>query len=218
MGEDIFRKRMTDNFRFYSTACLVYAVFFVICLYRNDAGITFPLWAVGTCGFTVIMLRRSDVVIKPVSWFYMALVMLLGIAICLTGDRRIIVMNKFMILFLMLVVLLGNFYDTKEWKPIKHIEMMFGTVIISLGSIGRPFMDGSAYKRTHGAGKTAGKNVVKYILIGCAASIPLVCIVLVLLANADPVFAGQLRKIFVDLSFWEIFGNILGMAAIGFII
>ena len=42
MGEDIFRKRMTDNFRFYSTACLVYAVFFVICLYRNDAGITFP--------------------------------------------------------------------------------------------------------------------------------------------------------------------------------
>ena len=46
----------------------------------------------------------------------------------------------------------------------------------------------------------------------------MVCIVLVLLANADPVFAGQLRKIFVDLSFWEIFGNILGMAAIGFII
>lgn len=218
MGEDLFRKRMTDNFRFYSTACLVYAVFFVICLYRNDAGITFPLWAAGTCGFTVIMLKRSDVVIKPVSWFYMALVMLLGIAICLTDDRRIIVMNKFMILFLMLVVLLGNFYDTENWKPIKHIEMMFSMVIISLGSIGRPFMDGSAYKRTHGAGKTAGKNVVKYILIGCAASIPLVCIVLVLLANADPVFARQLRKIFVDLSFWEIFGNILGMAAIGFII
>ena len=171
MGEDLFRKRMTDNFRFYSTACLVYAVFFVICLYRNDAGITFPLWAAGTCGFTVIMLKRSDVVIKPVSWFYMALVMLLGIAICLTGDRRIIIMNKFMILFLMLVVLLGNFYDTENWKPIKHIEMMFSMVIISLGSIGRPFMDGSAYKRTHGAGKTAGKNVVKYILIGCAASI-----------------------------------------------
>lgn len=218
MGEDLFKKKMIENFRFYSTACLIYAIFFVICLYKNDAGITFPLWTAGTCFFSVLMLKKSDVAIKPVSWFYMVVMMLMGISICLTGDRRIIVTDKFMILFLMLLMLLSNFYDTGEWKPVKYIEMMFSTVIISLGSIGRPFTDGSAYKRTHGAEKTAGKNVAKYILIGCAASIPLVCIVLVLLANADAVFAGQLRKIFVDLSFWKIFGNILGMAAIGFII
>ena len=220
MGEDLFRKRMIDNYPFYSMACLLYALFFVFCLYKNDAGITFPLWMGGTCFFAVLIMQKSGVKVKKGSAFYIAIVCLLGISVCLTGDRRIIVMNKFLIFAVMTVMLIYNFYDVSSWKPIKFIEMMFNMVIISIGCIARPFSDRSARKQMERQMQQPEdrKKVGKYVLIGLVACLPIVIIVLALLANADAVFAEQLKKIFIDISFWNIFGNVIKMALLGFVI
>lgn len=218
MGKDLFRKNMIENYPFYVMACLVYAVFFVFCLYNNDAGITFPLWAAGTCFFAGLVMHESDVQIKKGSIFYIAIVCLLGISVCLTGDRRIIVMNKCLIFVLMLTLLIYNFYDVSNWKPFKFIVTMLNTVIISLGSIARPFSDKYAREQLEAQSqqlRNTGK-IIKYVLIGLASCVPIVIIVLILLVNADAVFADGLRKLFADISFWSILANVIKMAFIGF--
>ena len=184
MGEDLFRKKITENYPFFVSACIAYAAFFIVCLYKNGSGITFPVWTAGTSFFAVLMMKKADIDIKKGSFFYIAAICLLGVSTCLTGDTRIICMNKWLIFFLMLMLLLTNFYDVSKWNPAKFIANMFCTVFISLGCIPRPFSDRVIYKRDTEAGepkenntraacecgrnfcRTAEKNNSRYILLG----------------------------------------------------
>lgn len=217
MGEDLFRKKITENYPFFVSACIAYAAFFIVCLYKNGSGITFPVWTAGTCFFAVLMMKKADIDIKKGSFFYIAAICLLGVSTCLTGDTRIIGMNKWLIFFLMLMLLLTNFYDVSKWNPAKFIANMFCTVFISLGCIPRPFSDRVIYKRDTEAGEPKEKkHIAKYVFIGLGIGIPIVAIILVLLANADEIFAEQLRKIIADISFWGIVGDLLQMSFIGF--
>lgn len=217
MGEDLFRKKITENYPFFVSACIAYAAFFIVCLYKNGSGITFPVWTAGTCFFAVLMMKKADIDIKKGSFFYIAAICLLGVSTCLTGDTRIIGMNKWLIFFLMLMLLLTNFYDVSKWNPAKFIANMFCTVFISLGCIPRPFSDRVIYKRDTEAGEPKEKkHIAKYVFIGLGICVPIVAIILVLLANADEIFAEQLRKIIADISFWGIVGDLLQMSFIGF--
>ena len=217
MGEDLFRKKITENYPFFVSACIAYAAFFIVCLYKNGSGITFPVWAAGTCFFAVLMMKKADIDIKKGSFFYIAAICLLGVSTCLTGDTRIICMNKWLIFFLMLMLLLTNFYDVSKWNPAKYIANMFCTVFISLGCIPRPFSDRVIYRRDTEAGEPKEKkHIAKYVFIGLGIGVPIVAIILVLLANADEIFAEQLRKIIADISFWGIIGDLLQMSFIGF--
>ncbi len=217
MGEDSFRKKMTDQYPFIVAACIVYALFLIVCLYKNGSGITFPVWAGGTCFFAVLMMKRTDVEVKKGSAFYIAAVCLLGLSTCLTGDRRIIAMNKWLIFFLMLMLLVTNFYDTSKWKPTKFIANMFSTVFMSLANMHRPFADRVIYRRGLGNGEPNGKKrVAKYVFIGLGICIPIVTLILVLLANADEIFAEQIKKIIEDISFWGIMWDLTKMSIIGF--
>ena len=217
MGEDLFRKKITDKYPFFVSAFIVYALFFIFCLYKNGSGITFPVWAAGTCFFAVFMMKRADVEIRRGSIFYIAAICLLGVSTFLTGDTRIICMNKWLIFFLMLMLLLTNFYDVSKWNPAKFIGNMFCTVFISLGCIHRPFADRVVYKRRIAGGEEKQKkHIAKYVFIGLGIGVPIVAVILVLLANADEIFAEQLRKIIEDISFWGIVGDLIGMSIMGF--
>lgn len=217
MGEDLFRKKMTERYPFFSAACIAYAVFFVLCLYKNGSGITFPVWTAGTCLFTVLMMKKAEMEIRKGSVFYIAAICLLGLSTCLTGDRRIIAMNKWLIFFLMLMLLITNFYDVREWRPAKFIANMFCTVFISLGCMHRPFADRVIYRRgLENGGTKEKKNIAKYVFIGLGVCVPIVAVILALLANADEIFAEQLRKIIQDLSLWSIIRNLTGMSIVGF--
>lgn len=217
MGEDLFRKKMTDKYPFFASAFIAYALFYIFCLYKNGSGITFPVWAAGTCFFAVFMMKRTDIEIKKGSIFYIAAICLLGVSTCLTGDTRIISMNKWLIFFLMLMLLLTNFYDVSKWNPAKYIANMFCTLFISLGCIHRPFSDRVIYKQQiEGKEEKHKKHIAKYVFIGLGIGVPIVAIILVLLAKADEIFAEQLRKIIEDISFWGIISDLTKISIIGF--
>ncbi|MCM1307205.1 MAG: DUF4173 domain-containing protein [Butyrivibrio sp.] len=217
MGEDFFRKKITAQYPFFASACIVYAIFFIVCLYKNGSGITFPVWAAGTCFFAVLMMKKADMDVRKGSIFYIAAICLLGVSTCLTGDRRIICMNKWLIFFLMIMLLLINFYDVSKWNPAKFIANMFCTVFFSLGCMPRPFSDRVIYRRdTASEGTKEKKHIAKYIFIGLGICVPIVAVILVLLANADEIFAEQIRKIIEDISFWGIVGDLTKISIIGF--
>ena len=209
---------MVKNFPKVQLTCVVFAIVAVLCLHDNPCGITFPLFVAATGFAGIILMRFSDVTVKKESLFYLAAAFLLGISTVLTMSSLLIVFNKIFIFFLFVMFLLCNYYDDSRWNLPKCIEMIFNMLILSIGSIGRPFTDKKKYREMFCEGQPEKNSRVKYVLIGLLICIPVIGIVLPLLANADAVFAEQLRKIFEDLSVWWFFKHIFGMAFTGFII
>ena len=46
------------SFKSLCIICLIYAAFYTFCLYRNEMGITFPVFIVGTVGFFVYYMKK----------------------------------------------------------------------------------------------------------------------------------------------------------------
>ena len=98
MNENLREKKMISEAPFFIWATLGYALFYVFCLYDNVAGITFPLFTLGTIIYFVLCMKKLDVTVKKYSIFYMICIELLGLSTCLTDSWVIILFNKFAIL------------------------------------------------------------------------------------------------------------------------
>ena len=189
MNEFSREEKMIRNFPFFIWATIGYAFFYVVCLYRNGSGITFPLFTLGTIIYFLLCMKNLDVKVKPYSIFYMVCIELLGLSTCLTDSWVIIFLNKCSIFFLVIVFLLHNFYENKHWNFLEHIKAYFSAVFISFGFIYKPFSHLSNYKKRRVLeGKAKKSDKALYVILGIAISVPLVAIVLVLLVSADAVF------------------------------
>ena len=110
MNENLREQKMVSNAPFFILATLGYALFYVFCLYKNVAGITFPLFTAGTLFYFVLCMKKLDVKVKKFSIFYMVCIELLGLSTCLTDSWVIILLNYFAIFFLVIIFLLHNFF------------------------------------------------------------------------------------------------------------
>ena len=54
MNENLREQKMVSNAPFFILATLGYALFYVFCLYKNVAGITFPLFTAGTILYFIL--------------------------------------------------------------------------------------------------------------------------------------------------------------------
>lgn len=201
-------EKMVREFPFFIWATLGYALFYVICLYKNPSGITFPLFTLGTIIFFVLCMKKLDVKVKPYSIFYVVCIELFGLSTCLTDSGVIIFLNKCSIFFLVIVFLLHNFYDSKDWNFLEHIKAYFIIVFVSIGFIYKPFMHLSLYRKIKALSETKKENhKFLYVFLGVAISLPLVVIVLALLISADAVFENIFVSMFEDISLFSLVWN-----------
>lgn len=204
-------KKMKGNFAFFGPVTFLYAVFYAFCMYKNGSGITFPFFIVGSLFYLYFCLDKLTVTLKKGSAFYMISMILLGISTFCTDDWRIIALNKTGIFFLMMSLLLKQFYDTSKWRLGKYLTSIFEIVFLSIEELGRPFSDGKAYFKS-GANKTNKK--VWYAVLGLLIAVPLFFIVLLLLSSADAVFRELTREFLEEIKV----GNIINVLfRIGFI-
>lgn len=176
---------------------LGYAFFYTLCLYQNGSGITFPIFTAGTLIYFYGCFQWLGIAFKRNSFLYLAAIELLGISTFLTGDQRIITLNKLGIFLLLICFLLHTVYEDKQWDFSKYTGAFFTTIFMSLFYIGKPVSDGIAYRRLQNVQEDKKKNgQIKYILLGLAICIPLVLLVLLLLAGADAVFADFFVRMF----------------------
>ena len=97
------RKVKAERFEKLSIGCLLYALFYTVCLYKNYAGITHPFFVGGTLCCFWHCLKKCGVTAKKGSIFLTVAMAILGIGICTTDSAPLILLNKTAIVFLFCV-------------------------------------------------------------------------------------------------------------------
>ncbi|MCI9675022.1 MAG: DUF4173 domain-containing protein [Lachnospiraceae bacterium] len=190
-------KKLKENYGFFGISIFLYAVFYTFCMFRNGAGVTFPLFVAGSLLLLFLSLSKLGMSIKRGSIYYMVGMILLGISTFLTDDWRIIFYNKLGVFLLMISLLLKQFFDTSKWNLGKYFTSIIQAVVLCLGELLRPVQDGALYQKNKKAQKS---RTVGYVLIGLAVSVPLLLIVLALLASADAFFLEMVIKVFGSIN------------------
>lgn len=202
-AETQYSKLMRENFAFFGPVTLLYALLYAFCMFKNGSGITFLLFIGASIAYLHFALPKLGLAVKKGSKFYFVSMLLLAVSTFCTDDGRIIFFNKTMIFFLVMSLLLHQFYDTSKWKLVKYLKSIIEVIFCSLGELVSPFEDAAEYFK-----KSENKNKnVWYVALGLIISIPIIVIVLLLLSGADAVFREVTNSILENINV----GNILNL-------
>lgn len=194
--------RVKHNFQIFGAASFLYACLYAFCMYRNSSGVTYPFFVAGSLFYICFTFAKLEISLKKNSIFYMAAMLLLGIATFCTDDSRIIAFNKLGVFLLTVSFLLSTLYETKRWALGKTLGAICQTVILSFGELDRPFTDAAWYCRN----KLKKKNSrFLYVAAGLVVTIPIFLVVFLLLSSADAVFRDMAERIFRNLKLENLF-------------
>ena len=187
---------LKDNYRVFGLGSLIYGILYAILLYENPVAITFPIIIAITLAICVFVLKKFKVPVKKNGYFFMGVIQLLAIAVCLTENQSIIAYNKVAIFLLLFFFMMEQVYDTKGWQVGKNIGKLFMRIFNIFVYYGKPWTHLGAFYM----GKEGQKNKNrKYVAIGIGIAIPLVLIICCLLASADKIFDSFFVRIFENL-------------------
>ena len=204
VNESEYTKAMRENFAFFGPATLLYALLYTFCMYKNGSGITFLLFIAASIAYLHFALPKLGLTVKKGSRFYFVSMLFLSVSTFCTDDGRIIFFNKTMIFFLVMSLLLHQFFDTSEWKLGKYLSSILELIFCSISELVSPFDDAIAYYK-----KSENKNKnVWYVALGLIISVPILVIVLFLLSGADAVFREVTNSILENVNVGNVFNII----------
>ena len=141
----VYDTHIKENFHIFGAASILYGLFYVLCMYRNDAGITYSVFVAGTIAYIWFVFQKLEMKFKKESRFYVISMLLLSVSTFCTDDWRIIVCNKTGVFLLTICMLLGAIYDTKQWNLGKYLASIAQVCVMSIGELGMPFTDAVWY-------------------------------------------------------------------------
>ena len=184
---------MRKHYAVFGGASALYALFYTFCLYRNASGITYPFFAAGTLGYLYLCTRKSGVLWKKDSVFYLVSILLLGISVFLTDNMAINAVTKTGIFLLAVSMMLHQYLNDEHWNLSKYLLSLGQGLLETVASLGCLVSDGNAWLKSR---EQDGKNAKsRYVLLGLLILCPLLVVILALLASADLVF----RELFIHL-------------------
>ena len=200
-SETEYTKAMKQSFAFFGPVTLLYALLYAFCMFKNGSGITFLLFIGASLAYLYFCMPKLGLGIKKGSTFYMVSMLILAVSTFCTDDWKIITLNKIMIFFLVMSLLLHQFFDTSKWQLGKYIGSIIELIFCSIGELARPFSDAISYYK-----KYQGKNKnIWYVVLGLVISLPLIVIVIFLLSGADAVFRELTNSILENINIGNIF-------------
>ena len=188
---------------FFLKVTVLFAAFYVFCLYDNPMGITYPLFTAGFLSLYLYFLKKENQKLKKSSVFYMTAIFLLGLSNCLTDNEMIIWFNKVGSFLLYGVLFVHNSYEDRTWSFLKYAWSLleFGfSIIENLPSV---FLAGKRLREGRAAEGQKKHAKAIYVVLGILIALLLLCFILPLLASADQVFGNLMNQIF-DAVFFEI--------------
>lgn len=198
MNQEELTQKLKNNDRIFGLGSVLYACFYAFCLYKNNSGVTYPFFLIGSLLFFCYCMKKLGISLKKDSLFYMVAIILLGVSTFCTGDGRIIAMNNMGIFLLMASFLLHAFFQDHNWSFFRYFKNIFVLAFSWLGQLHRPFQD---FRK-----KENEKNTGFFILIGLCAGIPLLAIVWMLLSSADAAFYQMSARLFDKINLADIIG------------
>lgn len=188
-------------------ASALYALFYTFCLYRNASGITYPFFVAGTLLYFFYCMKkcrvpgREDVGFlradRLTAGWYTAGILLLGLTVCLTDDRKLLWMTKTGIFLLTITLVLRGFYRTGNWDFPAYLKGICRSLAQTLRFLDTPLTDAVSYFK-HRDGAILNRKVL-YAFLGLAAACPLLLVVMALLLSADAVFSDLLLRMVRNL-------------------
>lgn len=175
-------------------ASLLYAILYTACMYNNLGSVMTPIWTAGTVFYVLFVLKQIEVPLKKGNIIYIFTMTAVGVSSFLTGNVMIQVFNQAVFFVLLVLFLLHNFYEDRNWgignAIVEFLYALFGAV----ATIPAPYEEGMDYFQSW-----KHKKGVKcfHSMLGVVFAIPFLFIVGAFLANADAVF-GKL--------FWRMTG------------
>lgn len=196
----LYDTAVKENFHIFGLASFLYACLYAFCMYRNNSGVTYPFFVVGSIVFICYCLSKLGITWGKSKCFYMISMVLLSVSTFSTDDGRIIFFNKLGIFLLTISMLLSIVYNTKKWNLGKFLSSICVTCLMAIGEIYTPFADFVWYCKN----KLDKKNCkYLYVLLGIVITIPLFLIVFALLSSADAVFRNMSDMLLNDLNFGD---------------
>ncbi len=218
---EVLAKRV-EIYTYLSKLAVIYAIISTFCLYRNLSGVTMPVFGIATLVYLFATHSYFEIKIKPVSYFYGAMMLLLCVSDFLTANTFYICFNNIGIIALIFAFIFTNFYDLKKWSFMQTIWHYFNNIFSALDGASELSKDKKAVKQAAKDEIKVNGNVVnpetlrkryviKSVITGILICIPIIIVVLYLLSKADVVFETFVKKyLLFDIGY--IFRNFISIA------
>lgn len=198
--------KMKENYRYFGGLSLLYGLIFAFCLYRNTAGITFPLCVAATIGFALLFMKKINYKMQKHSVPYIVGMVLLGVSTALTDSWFLHFFNMAGIILLFFVFMIHQFYNDYRWNFPAYLKRIFILLWTVVECLPYPYRHGT---KTFGMSKDdKERNTLLAIVIGVLVALGILSVTLPLLLKSDAMFA----KIFGDLLRYINFSTIFGIA------
>ena len=186
-------KKMEENFKPIIVATALFAVFYTYCLYLNMVGITFPIFVTGCFIYANFCFKTLSISLKKDGKYYMIAAVLLGISTFMTDSVPIQVFNFLGFFLLLSSYMIHQVYDDTKWDFAKYWETICYSGLMMIAYVFYPFIHFSAYLKTK---PKKSDSKTRYVVLGLLITIPLLCVVLLLLSSADAVFGNLFAHLF----------------------
>ena len=213
----------SSRFRFWEEPAPCMRCFTRFCLYRNASGITYPFFVAGTLFYFSFCTKKFRVLSgnsgsgrkDALDGLYAGVLLLLGISVCLTADGKIHLMTKTGIFLLTVVLVMRQFYRTKEWDFFTWLCRICRSLAETLSCLDTPFRDGFGWLGERDRKKKGGR--FQAAAIGLLAAIPFLIVILALLISADAVFSDLLERAAEGMNLWNT-GGMIALTALIFVL
>ena len=203
------KKREFPQFRSFFAACVLYAVTYTFCRYKNSIGIFTSIDYFATIAFVVYSFKLFGYKLKPGFIFTAVSYLLLGLNICQTVDPTIIVFDRIGGILVLFTGMLHECYNDKDWGFGKYFTALNNFFWTSIVHVADPIIDLNENEK-----KGKINPNVKYVLIGVLIAIPLAALVLVLLSSADLMFGKVFKDFFKKIKIGDIILIVLMVLAV----
>lgn len=192
------------RFKTFSIGCILYALFYTWCLYKNQSGITYPFLIGGTLCFFGYYFKRFGVTAAKDKLFLVTAIMFLGIVNCTTDSGVLIFVNGWIEKLLLGVLLLESFHDVLPWRLGTWGKALIHLISGSIAGIFKPIKDAywfsQFHERTVDNVTRGSKRKILYVILSVITSIPVLIIIMLILCSADELFSDVVGNICETLS------------------
>ncbi len=185
------QRREFPQFRMFALACILYAMIYTFCRYKNAFGICTSIDYFATIAFVTYSFKLFGYKLKPGYIFTAISYLLIGMNICQTIDPTIIIFDRIGGILILFAGMLHECYNDKDWGFGKYFGAMNNLFWTSIIHVADPILD---MKDNEKKGKVNPN--VKYVIIGLLIAIPLAAVVLLLLSSADLMFGKVFKDFF----------------------
>ena len=195
---------LAERFERFAAISLAFGLFYTFCFYKNPHSVTWPLFTAVGYWLLCTLFKELGTPIKKDSLFLMGAAFLVSLSMSMTASGILHTFNRLALFLLLAIFLIHQLCEDRLWNIGKYTAAIAAYTCRTVGSFPLPFCHAAKYSASENSGKW--RNLL-LSAAGFCASIPLLCLLLLFLGNADAIFNDLLTRLFRDfLNLRTIFG------------